>query len=102
MAEPEWGKFEREQVFAHPAHEHVSLATFTVDADSEFANGFLLEPLPFLAKTVDAIDEDWTVSIERINADRVMRGPRKLVAIVVSIPELRLARVLVYRLPQSA
>jgi hypothetical protein len=102
MAEPEWGSFELAEVFPDPAHRHVSLATFTVDADSEFARRFLVEPLPYLAKNVESIDQDWTVSLERINADRIMTGPRKILVIVICVKELRTARVLVYRLPQDA
>ena len=102
MIEPEWGRFELAEIFPEPAHKYVSLATFTVDADSDFAREFVLEPLPFLSEQVELIEKDWTVSVERINADRVMIGPRKIVAIVISIEELRTARVLVYRLPQEA
>jgi hypothetical protein len=102
MTEPEWGRFELAEIFPEPAHEYVSLATFTVDADSDFAREFLLEPLPFLAERIEPIERDWTVSLERINADRVMIGPRKIVAIVIFVEELRTARVLVYRLPQEA
>jgi hypothetical protein len=102
MAEPEWGSFELAEIFPDPAHKYVSLATFTVDADSDFAQEFLVQPLPFLSDKVELIDEGWTVSLERINADRMMIGPRKILAIVICVEELRTARVLVYRLPQDA
>jgi hypothetical protein len=102
VAEPQWGSFEVAEVFPDPAHKYVSLATFTVDADSELSRQFLLEPLPFLAENVELIEKDWTVTLERMNADRLMTGPRKHVVIVICLNEQRTARVLVYRLPQDA
>jgi hypothetical protein len=102
MAEPEWGSFELAEVFPDPAHKYVSLATFTVEADSDFSREFLLEPLPFLAKSLDLVDDGWKVTVERINAERAMTGPKRHVVIVICTQEDRTARVLVYRLPQDA
>jgi hypothetical protein len=102
MAEPDWGSFELAEVFPDPVHRYVSLATFTVDADSDFSRDFLLEPRPFLAKSLDAVDESWTVSLHRINADVVMTGPKKQVVIVILLGLLRMAHVVVYRLPPDA
>ena len=102
MAEPEWGSFELAEVFPDPAHKYVSLATFTVEADSDFSREFLLEPLPFLAKSLDLVDDGWKVTVERINAERAMTGPKRHVVIVICTQEDQIARVLVYRLPQDA
>jgi hypothetical protein len=102
MAEPEWGSFELAEIFPDPVHKYVSLATFTVDADSDFSREFMLEPRPFLAKSLELVDESWTVSLQRINAEVALHGPKKNVVIVVLLGLLRMAHVLVYRLPQDA
>ncbi len=102
MAERSWEHMELEELFDDPVPKWVSLRAFLFDADSDDARAFLLEPLPFLKDAVAEIDDEWQVSLFRINANRVMSGPRKVCAGVALFPELKLAHVVAYRLPQRA
>jgi hypothetical protein len=102
MEESEWGRLEITEIFPDPVHKYVSLATFTVDADTEFAKQFLLEPLPFLAENLDGVDRDWEVSLERVNAGVRLSGPRKLVVVMIVLTLVRSIRVVAYRLPEDA
>ena len=99
MDEAEWARIDLTEVFPDYVRKYVSLATFCVDADSDLAREFLLEPLRFLAENVDGVEPDWTVSLDRVNADESLSGPRKIVVIIVVLALLRTAHLVVYRLP---
>ena len=78
----------------------IALYTTVVDADSDLALELLVDPLPHLIKHIDGIGADWAVSVNRINAERTMLGPRKLTLIWTVLFELRLVQAIAYRTPQ--
>jgi len=99
MIEPEWRAVEAE-VFQEDDRDDIGIFTITVDADSEIASQLLLDPLPLLAKNLEWVTDDWTVSLERVNAEEpVRRGPRKLIAIWAVVRPLRRVCGVVYRVP---
>jgi len=99
MAHVEWRPVEAE-AFQEDDRGDIALATVTVDAESDLAAELLLDPLPHLVKNLDWVTDDWTVSLERVNAEvRVGLGPRKLIAIWVAVRPLRRVCGVVYRVP---
>jgi hypothetical protein len=78
----------------------IALYTTVVDADSDLALELLVDPLPHLIKHVDGVGAEWAVSINRINADRTMKGPRKLTFVWTLLFELQLVQAIAYRTPQ--
>ena len=99
MTDPEWRAVEAD-VFQKDDRDDLAVFTTTVDADSEIAEQLLLDPLPLLAENLEGVTNDWTVSLERVNAEEpVRRGPRKLIAIWAVIRRLRRVCGVVYRVP---
>jgi hypothetical protein len=78
----------------------IALYTTVVDADSDLALELLVDPLPHLIRHVDGIGAEWSVSVNRINADRTMKGPRKLTFVWTLLSELQLVHAIAYRTPQ--
>jgi hypothetical protein len=81
---------------------HVALFTTVVDADSDLAAELLADPLPHLAKKLEGVSEDWTVSVNRLNAERTLKGPRKLTFVWMAIYELEMVQGMAYRTPQPS
>ena len=78
----------------------LSAATLTLDADSERARSFLLDPLPYLVESLGGagVTDEWTVSLERVNAHRPLSGPRKLVCFFLLLLRARRVHCVIYRL----
>jgi hypothetical protein len=77
----------------------ITLHTTVVDARSHLAQELFINPLPLLVKHVEGVEEDWTVSILRANAERSLKGPRKLVLSWTAIHELKMMQGVAYRSP---
>jgi hypothetical protein len=102
-----WIVPESSSVFSREAlkYEELSIATLTVDGDSEAARDLLLDPVSMLAD-IPGVDESWSVQLHRPNAE-VAAGPvpksgaRKLVLLVLLIVRIRVAVVTAYRIPSD-
>ena len=81
---------------------HVALHTTVVDADSTLAKQLLADPLPHLTKQFAGVHGNWSVSINRVNAQRPLMGPRKLVIFWILLFELETVQGIAYRTPQPA
>jgi hypothetical protein len=83
------------------AVDGVWVARVVIDpADSDEAAEMLLEPLPTLAERMPeaGIDDSWTVTYDRVNAQiGLRRGPRKLIGVWVAIRDLASVHGTLYR-----
>jgi hypothetical protein len=97
----DWTPEQSESAF--PAEiARIELHTTVVDADSGLAKQLLANPLPHLTKQFAAVDDNWNVSINRVNANRPLMGPRKLVFTWILLFELETVQGIAYRTPQPA
>jgi hypothetical protein len=100
MEDAHWEHVSGEQIFPVDVPGEIEIATVVVDADTDLAQQLLENPLPQLVKNIDSVDDDWTVSFERVNAEIALRrGPRKLMCVWVAIGQMRRVQGVVYRLP---
>jgi hypothetical protein len=83
-----------------PQH-YVSIYTLTVDAESDFSAELLADPLPILTRSLVEVDEGWTVSVERVNAEIMLKGPRKLIWIFTVLPTLQRVQAVALRVPEA-
>jgi hypothetical protein len=105
MADPDWRRPRSSELFSEDVLETEELAvtTLSLDADSELAAELMLDPLPVLAENIDGVGTDWTVSVNRVNADRAvgpMRGPRKLVFLLLLIYSRKHVAAVAYRVSE--
>jgi len=99
MAHAEWRPVEAE-AFQERDRDDIAITTVTVEAESDLAVELLLDPLPHLVENLAWVTDQWTVSVERVNAElRVGRGPRKLIAIWVAVRPLQRVCGVLYRVP---
>jgi hypothetical protein len=99
---------ESSSVFSREALEleELSIATLTVEGNSDAARDSLLDPVSMLADNIPGVDESWSVQLHRPNAE-VAAGPvprsgaRKLVLLVLLIVRIRVAVVTAYRIPSD-
>lgn len=77
----------------------IEVHTSQMPAASEAAASMLADPLPHLVQGIPRVSHFWNVQIERVNAERALRFPRKLVIVWTIIPELALAKGIAYRIP---
>jgi hypothetical protein len=85
---------------AFPDFVRAEVHTTVVDAKSDQALEFFKDPLCELMKHVEGVGRHWTVSLNRINADRVTKGPRKLTIFWMVFHELEAVHGIAYRTPQ--
>jgi hypothetical protein len=78
----------------------LAAATLTLDADSELARKLLLDPLPYLVESLGGagVTEEWTISLERVNAHRALSGPKKLVCFFLLLLRAQHVHGVIYRL----
>jgi hypothetical protein len=100
MDEVEWRQVERE-TFAEDDREHVAIYTATLEARSELAREVLIDPLPLLVENLPEVTPDWTISIDRVNAEVALKGPRKLICVFVLFPTLRRVQAVALRVAES-
>jgi hypothetical protein len=110
MAEIDWRPVDR-AAFQKEDRDRIALLTATVGAQTELAEQLLLDPLPQLiegAAELDygwQIDESWTVSLGRVNAEEAVglqKGPRKVIAVWVLLPLMKHAHGVAYRVPADS
>ena len=80
--------------------ELMQVYTSQMPAASEAAASMLADPLPHLVRGIPRVSHFWSVQVERVNAERSLWGPRKLVIVWTLIPELALAKGVAYRIPR--
>ncbi|MGH3013680.1 MAG: hypothetical protein ACRDNR_05555 [Gaiellaceae bacterium] len=101
MAKPEWIQVSE----AFPDYqEALAIYTTTADADSEYAEKLLLEPLPLLVQNIPEVKEDWSVFVARVNGQEAvgrLKPPRKALVTWTVIPTLKQVHGVVYRLPPN-
>jgi hypothetical protein len=107
MEDEGWIHPESSEIFPSEVLEldNLSIATLTVDGSSEEARDLLLDPLPILAKRIDGVDMDWSVTVHRVNAEAaagptIRSGPRKLVILLLIIASRRLIVAIAYRITE--
>jgi hypothetical protein len=97
--------------FQEADRNRIALATATVKSESELAEQLLLDPRPQLIEGVGQlgydlqVDESWTVSLGRVNAEEAVglkKGPRKVIAVWVLLPQMKHAHGVVYRVPADS
>ena len=89
------------ETFADDDAKYVSIYTLTVDAESDFSAALLAEPLPILARSLVEVDEGWTVSVERVNAQLALKGPRKLIWIFTVLPTIQHVKAVALRVTED-
>jgi len=101
MAKPEWTHVS--EAFGD-FRETLTIYTTTADADSEYAEQLLLDPLPLLVQNIPGVKEDWSVSVERVNGQEAvgrLKPPRKALVTWTVIPALSQVHGVLYRLPPN-
>ena len=110
MAEIDWRQVGSE-AFQEVDRERIALLTATVKSETDLATELILDPLPQLIEGAAQfdygfqVDESWTVSLERVNAEVPVgpgKGPRKIIVVFVLLPLMSEAQAVVYRVPQDA
>lgn len=85
--------------------EVLTIWTTTVDAKSALAERLVLDPLPELVKNIPEVESDWSVSLERVNAESGLgrlRPPKKALFTWTVIPSLTRVHGVLYRLPPGS
>jgi hypothetical protein len=103
MADADWQRVP-DELFQEDLRGEIVVKFVTVEAESELAEELLLNPRRQLVANFEGVvTEDWSVSLERVNAELGIRiGPRKLVAIWIAVAPLRRVHGVVYRAPSEA
>ncbi|HEY7206693.1 MAG TPA: hypothetical protein VH416_00520 [Gaiellaceae bacterium] len=89
------------ETFAEDDRDHVAIYTTTLEARSELSRELLVDPLPLLVENLPEVTPDWTVSIERVNAESALKGPRKLICVFVLFPTLERVQAFLLRVAES-
>jgi hypothetical protein len=100
MEEPEWTRVEAFGKYARV----IQVYTTTADADTEYAEQLLLDPLPILMENISEVGDDWSVSVERVNGQEAvgrLKPPRKALFTWTVIPSLNQVHGVLYRLPEA-
>ena len=101
MAKPEWAHVS--EAFGE-YREALMIHTTIADADSEYAEQLLLDPLPLLVQNIPGVTENWSVSVGRVNGEEAMgrlKPPRKALFTWTVIPALSQVHGVLYRLPPT-
>ena len=110
MAEIEWKQVSSD-AFQEVDQERIGAMTATVKSESELAAELILDPLPLLIEGAGQftyafqVDDSWTVSLDRVNAEVPVgpgKGPRKIIIVFVLLPLMSQAVGVVYRVPKDA
>lgn len=110
MAEIDWRRVGTD-AFQEDDGRRITMVTATVAADSEEAEALVLDPRPLLIEGAGQlldpdwqVDETWTVSVERSNAEVALglkKGPRKIIIVWILLRELSRAIGVAYRVPDT-
>ena len=104
MSDIQWQQLET-PVFDEERPDDVRVLTAVAEVKTEGAAKLLLDPRPELMKAGFGVDESWTVSLNRVNAEQPVpyppMGPRKIVAVWTLFESLRLAHGVMYRITAS-
>jgi hypothetical protein len=99
MAKPEWKPVP--EALAEYG-DFLTIHTTTADADTEYAEQLLLDPLPLLIQNIPGVEAGWSVSVERVNGQEAvgrLKPPRKVLFTWTVIPSLSQVHGVLYRLP---
>lgn len=102
MGQHEHGEWRRidPDVLRAADRDNIVLYAVTVDAEEELARSLLLDPLPHLIEHVAEVEEDWSVTIERMNAEiSIAQGPHRHIIIWIISQLLKRAHGVSYRVP---
>jgi hypothetical protein len=101
----EWRQLSTAEAFRPEDQEGVAVYAVTVDVSdpSGLASRLVLDPLPLLIENIDWVDEGWTVTVNRVNADiSLAAGPHHLMVIWVVIRKLLTVHGTAYRVSPPA
>ena len=101
MAKAEWTHVS--EAFGED-REAIKIYTTKADADSEYAEQLLLDPLPLLVQNIPDVAPDWSVSLERVNGQEAvgrLKPPKKALVTWTVIPSLSQVHGVLYRLPPN-
>ena len=96
----EWRQLSTAEAFRPEDQEDVAVYAVTVDVSdpSGLASQLVLDPLPLLIENIDWVDEGWSVTVNRVNADiSLTGGPHHLMVIWVVIRKLLTVHGTAYR-----
>jgi hypothetical protein len=78
-----------------------------IPVDEEAAKDLMLDPLPLLVNEIPEVQEDWEVTIHRVDAQfgfwwPPMGGPHHLCVLLMALPRFSRVHLLVHRFPEDA